>query len=143
IETLVGRSPHNRKKMAVVTRNGKLALTHYETERELGPAHAPLASVLKCKLSTGRTHQIRVHLTHLGHPLIGDPVYGRAQNRSRNKRGGVVSPEARAIMAAFERQALHAFRLGLDHPTTGKRLFFETLLPNDMTTLIDNLESLQ
>jgi 23S rRNA pseudouridine1911/1915/1917 synthase len=143
IETLIGRSPHNRKKMAVVSRNGKTALTHYETERTLGPAHAPLASVLSCKLSTGRTHQIRVHLTHLGHPLIGDPVYGRAQNRSRNKRGGVVSPEARAIMAAFERQALHAFRLGLDHPTTGKRLFFETLLPNDMTTLINNLESLQ
>ncbi|NKB48928.1 MAG: RluA family pseudouridine synthase [Alphaproteobacteria bacterium] len=147
IESLIGRSPRNRKKMAVVTRNGKAALTHYQTEQLLGPAEAPVASVLTCKLSTGRTHQIRVHLTHLGHPLIGDPVYGRAQNRSQNrprgKRGIAVSPDARAVMAAFPRQALHAFRLGLEHPTSGKRLFFETLLPRDMVTLIDNLESLQ
>ncbi|MFT5180368.1 MAG: 23S rRNA pseudouridine1911/1915/1917 synthase [Alphaproteobacteria bacterium] len=147
IETMIGRSPRNRKKMAVVTRNGKSALTHYQIERSLGPAHAPLASVLTCKLSTGRTHQIRVHLTHIGHPLIGDPVYGRAQNRQpsrqRNRHGAAVSPEARTVMAAFSRQALHAFRLGLDHPTTGERLFFETLLPNDMITLINNLESLQ
>ncbi len=143
IETLIGRSPRNRKKMAVVTRNGKSALTHYRTERSLGPAHAPLASLLTCKLSTGRTHQIRVHLAHIGHPLIGDPVYGRAPSRQRKRRRAAVSPEARAVMATFPRQALHAFRLGLDHPTNGERLFFETLLPKDMITLIDNLESLQ
>ena len=147
IETLIGRSPRNRKKMAVVTRNGKAALTHYQTEQLLGPPHAPVASVLTCKLSTGRTHQIRVHLTHIGHPLIGDPVYGQAQNRTprrpRDRYGAAVSPEARALMAAFSRQALHAFRLGLDHPKTGERLFFETLLPQDMITLINNLESLQ
>ena len=143
IETLIGRNPRNRKKMAVVTRNGKMALTHYQTERWLGSGLTPLASVLICKLSSGRTHQIRVHLTHTGHPLIGDPVYGRAQNRQHGRRSALVSPDARAILAAFPRQALHAFRLGLDHPTTGKRLFFETLLPSDMETLIDNLESLQ
>jgi len=147
IETLIGRSPRNRKKMAVVNRNGKTALTHYETERTLGPAHAPLASLLTCKLSTGRTHQIRVHMTHIGHPLIGDPVYGQAPRRQRNRKknspGPTISPEARAFMAAFPRQALHAFRLGLDHPTSGKRLFFETLLPEDMVSLIDNLELLQ
>ena len=143
IETLIGRSPRNRKKMAVVSRNGKPALTHYQTEKHLGPAHAPLVSLLTCKLSTGRTHQIRVHLAHIGHPLIGDPVYGRAQNRQRGRRGSSVSPEARAVMAAFPRQALHAFRLGLDHPASGERLFFETLLPNDMISLIDILESLQ
>ena len=143
IETLIGRSPRNRKKMAVVHRNGKPALTHYETERVLGPSHAPLASLLACKLSTGRTHQIRVHLTHIGHPLIGDPVYGRAPKRRRNRGGDSTSPEARAIMAAFPRQALHAFRLGLNHPATGKRLFFETKLPEDMVLLIDNLELLQ
>jgi 23S rRNA pseudouridine1911/1915/1917 synthase len=143
IETLIGRSPRNRKKMAVVSRNGKPALTHYETERSLGPAAAPLASLLACKLSTGRTHQIRVHLAHIGHPLIGDPVYGRAPKRQRNRRGSAISAEVRAVMAAFPRQALHAFRLGLDHPTTGKRLFFETKLPNDMISLINNLESLQ
>ncbi len=143
IETLIGRSPRNRKKMAVVNRNGKPALTHYQTERLLGPAHAPLASVLTCKLSSGRTHQIRVHLTHIGHPLIGDPVYGRTQSRRRSRHGAPVSSQARAVMAAFPRQALHAFRLGLDHPTNGKRLYFKTLLPNDMVTLIDNLDSLQ
>ncbi len=144
IETLIGRSPRNRKKMAVVGRNGKPALTHFETERTLGPSGAPVASLLKCKLATGRTHQIRVHLAHIGHPLIGDPVYGRAPKRTGNRRGRTaISPEARAAMAGFPRQALHAFRLGLDHPKTGKRLFFETLLPNDMSSLIDVLESLQ
>lgn len=143
IETLIGRSPRSRKKMAVVNRNGKPALTHFQTERVLGPALAPLASLLTCKLSTGRTHQIRVHLAHIGHPLIGDPVYGRAPKRQRNRRGSTISPEARALMAAFPRQALHAFRLGLDHPTSGERLFFETLLPEDMVSLIDNLELLQ
>jgi 23S rRNA pseudouridine1911/1915/1917 synthase len=142
IETLIGRSSRNRKKMAVVSRNGKPALTHYETERILGPAAAPLASLLTCTLSTGRTHQIRVHLAHIGHPLIGDPVYGRAPRRQRNRRGSAIPAEARAIMAAFPRQALHAFRLGLDHPVTGKRQVFETLLPEDMVTLINNLESL-
>lgn len=143
IKTLIGRSPRNRKKMAVVERNGKPALTHFETERTLGPAPTPLASLLTCKLSTGRTHQIRVHLAHIGHPLIGDPVYGRAPKRQRNRRSDTVSPEACAVMAAFPRQALHAFRLGLDHPASGDRLFFETLLPKDMISLIDNLESLQ
>lgn len=147
IETLIGRSPRNRKKMAVVSRNGKPALTHYKTERTLGPAHAPLASLLACKLSTGRTHQIRVHMAHIGHPLIGDPVYGRAPKRQRsrkkNSQGGTVSPQARALIAAFPRQALHAFRLGLDHPVSGERLFFETLLPEDMVSLVDNLELLQ
>ncbi len=143
IETLIGRSPRNRKKMAVVGRNGKSALTHYKTERPFGLATAPLASLLTCTLSTGRTHQIRVHLAHIGHPLIGDPVYGRAPRRQRNRRGSAISAEARAVMAAFPRQALHAFRLGLDHPATGKRLFFETKLPSDMESLINNLESLQ
>ncbi len=129
--------------MAVVTRNGKPALTRYQTERPLGPAGAPVASLLACKLSTGRTHQIRVHLAHIGHPLIGDPLYGGAPKRQRNRRGAAISAEARAVMAAFGRQALHAFRLGLDHPSTSNRLFFETKLPSDMESLIDNLESLQ
>ncbi len=143
IETLIGRSPRNRKKMAVVSRNGKMALTHFETEQILGSAHAPLASLLACKLSTGRTHQIRVHLACIGHPLVGDPVYGRAPKRQRNHRNDTVSPQARALMAAFPRQALHAFRLGLDHPTTGKRLYFETKLPEDMASLINDLKILQ
>ncbi len=142
IETLIGRSPRNRKKMAVVSRNGKPALTHYETERTLGPAEAPVASLLICKLATGRTHQIRVHLAHIGHPIIGDPVYGRAPKRQRNRRGATLSAEAREAMAAFPRQALHAFRLALDHPATGNRLVFETLLPEDMESLINKLESL-
>ena len=140
IDTLIGRSPRNRKKMAVVNRNGKPALTHYETERRLGPTNAPVASLLTCKLSTGRTHQIRVHLAHIGHPLIGDPVYGRAPKRHQNRRSVAISPQARAAMAAFGRQALHAFRLGIDHPTTDERLFFETKLPKDMELLIDILE---
>lgn len=143
IETLIGRSPVNRKKMAVVTRNGKPARTHYETERVLGSSAVPLASLLTCKLSTGRTHQIRVHLAHAGHPLIGDPVYGRAPKRRQKRRGAADSPDFRAAIATFPRQALHAFRLGLDHPKNGERLYFETILPNDIETLINKLESLQ
>jgi 23S rRNA pseudouridine1911/1915/1917 synthase len=133
IEGNIGRHPHHRKKMAVVAEGrGKPALTRYATERGFG-THA---AVIRCKLATGRTHQIRVHLAHIGHPLIGDPVYGRAGGARIRGLG----PAAAAAAGAFSRQALHAVVIGFEHPVTGERLKFSSPLPHDMQRLLDALE---
>jgi 23S rRNA pseudouridine1911/1915/1917 synthase len=121
----VGRSDHDRKKMAVLPKDssrGKHAVTHYKVLDDL--AHA---SLIECRLETGRTHQVRVHLSSIGHPLLGDPAYGRdpAPLRPLIKRLG------------FNRQALHAAVLGFIHPVTGNRLSFSSELPADMRELID------
>ena len=130
----IGRSVTNRKKMAVVAAaRGKPAMTRYRTERAFGE-HAAL---IECRLSTGRTHQIRVHLAHQGHPLIGDPVYGGRPGRAATRMG----PEGAAV-AAFARQALHARHLGFAHPATGESLAFDSPLPDDMAELIISLERL-
>jgi len=126
IEARIGRSKTDRKKMAVLATGGKAALTRYRTLRRFGAA----AALLECRLATGRTHQIRVHLAAKGHPLIGDPVYGRGRASS-------LPPAARD----FGRQALHAERLGFTHPTRGEYLEFSTPLPSDMAALIASLES--
>jgi 23S rRNA pseudouridine1911/1915/1917 synthase len=117
--------------MAVVT-SGKPARTLYRVIRPLGPA----ASLVECRLKTGRTHQIRVHMTELGHPLIGDPVYGR----SRPARTKQLDPAVAAALLGFPRQALHAWLLGFDHPVTGKHLRFEIGLPADLAKLMSVLE---
>ncbi len=132
IEGAIGRSPHNRQKMAVLARGGRPATTLYRVERRLGPVHA----LVSCRLLTGRTHQIRVHMTQTGHPLVGDPVYGRADRRRR----ALASPEALAAVEAFGRQALHARTLGFVHPVTGERLDFARPEPADMQALIAALE---
>jgi 23S rRNA pseudouridine1911/1915/1917 synthase len=130
----IGRSSSNRKKMAVVAASrGKPAVTRYRVERRFGD-HAAL---IECRLLTGRTHQIRVHLAHAGHPLIGDPVYGTRAGRAVARLG----PAGAAIMA-FPRQALHARLLGFSHPATGEKLTFESPLPVDMEELKTNLELL-
>jgi 23S rRNA pseudouridine1911/1915/1917 synthase len=133
IEGAIGRHPVDRKRMAVVKRGGKAALTRYRTIRALGPG----ASLVECRLATGRTHQIRVHLAASGHPLLGDPVYGRetAERRAR------LSAAGQAALAGFRRQALHAGILGFLHPRTGERLHFESPLPTDLRTLISALET--
>lgn len=135
IEGAIGRHPKNRKKMAVVTRGGKPALTRYRTLQVYGGG---LAARLECRLATGRTHQIRVHLSHEGHPILGDPAYGRA------RRGALKDMESsvRDALGAFSRQALHAYRLGFEHPETGEVIEFETKLPPDMAKLTSVLESL-
>jgi 23S rRNA pseudouridine1911/1915/1917 synthase len=130
----IGRSASNRKKMAVVgATRGKPAVTRYRVERHFA-AHAAL---LECRLLTGRTHQIRVHLAHIGHSVIGDPAYGAGAR-------GVVAGRgpAGAVIAAFPRQALHARLLGFIHPATGAELRFESALPDDFARLISNLELL-
>ncbi|EUK19344.1 RluA family pseudouridine synthase [Commensalibacter papalotli (ex Servin-Garciduenas et al. 2014)] len=131
IEGNIGRDPYDRKRMAVVKRGGKFARTHYKTLQLINPA----ISLIQCKLDTGRTHQIRVHLSKEGHPLIGDPVYlKRVPTISKQ-----LSDEQRNITLDFPRQALHATFLGFSHPITGKYLQFETELPKDMQDLIKNI----
>ena len=128
----IGRHPVDRKRMAVVSRGGKPALTRYRVLEALGLG----ASLVECRLATGRTHQIRVHLAAIGHPLLGDPVYGRetAERRAR------LTPEGRAALAHFRRQALHAASLGFRHPRTGDWLAFESPLPPDLACLINALK---
>lgn len=135
VDAAIGRDPRNRKRMAVVPAlKGKAAVTHFSLLRPLGPA----AALVECRLETGRTHQIRVHMTHVGHPLIGDPMYGRA---SRARLSALSAP-ARALARAFHRPALHAMTLGFRHPSSDAFLRFETPIPIDMMGLIENLESL-
>jgi 23S rRNA pseudouridine1911/1915/1917 synthase len=127
IEGRIGRSDANRKKMAVLAQSatrGKHAVTHYRTLHAL--AHAAL---VECRLETGRTHQVRVHLASIGHPLLGDPVYGRTPAPLRQTLAEL----------EFRRQALHAASLGFVHPVTGKRLAFAADLPADMAELIDRI----
>ena len=136
VEAAIGRHATDRKLMAVVSsqgeRQGKHALTHYRTERGFGAG----AALLRCRLATGRTHQIRVHLAHIGHPLLGDPVYLRripAASRA-------LPVTARDAALAFPRQALHAATLGFRHPITGAALRFAAPLPPDMAALLAALE---
>jgi 23S rRNA pseudouridine1911/1915/1917 synthase len=132
IEGAIGRDPRERKRMAVVTRNGKAALTHYRTLRAWGTAVA----LLECRLATGRTHQIRVHLATRGNPVVGDPLYLR-----RVPAVARALPETvRHMLLDFPRQALHATRLGFAHPRTGQVLSFTTGPPPDMAALIAALD---
>lgn len=133
IEGNIGRSPRNRKKMAVLRHGGKTALTRYRTLERLA---GDTISLIECRLMTGRTHQIRVHLTEKGHPLVGDPVYGR-QNEAKLQR---LSPNARDAIKNFTRQALHAQTLGFQHPVTGATHVFKSELPQDIKNLIFSLE---
>ncbi|MGE0724404.1 MAG: RluA family pseudouridine synthase [Alphaproteobacteria bacterium] len=134
IEGAIGRHPVDRKRMAIVRRGGRPAVTHYAVRRRLGGGRA---SLVECRLETGRTHQIRVHLAARGHPLVGDPVYGRI----RSARVAGSRPGANAA-PAFQRQALHAQTLGFSHPITGSWLEFTSAIPEDIETLIERLEQL-
>ncbi|WP_374472428.1 RluA family pseudouridine synthase [Phenylobacterium sp.] len=134
IEGAIARSTSDRKKMAMVKTGGRHAVTHYKTERAFGPQEKPLAARVACRLETGRTHQIRVHLASKGTPCLGDPVYG----------SGSPAPAVRAAIAeaGLARQALHAAVLGFRHPVTGEVLRFESPLPPDMAKLEDLLSAL-
>ena len=126
----IARSPHDRKKMALVDatrRRGKHAVTHYTTLEALGTA----AALVECRLETGRTHQVRVHLASIGHPLLGDPAYGRTPSTLRALLAGL----------GFSRQALHAARLGFIHPRSGEALTFSSDLPQDMRELLARLRA--
>ncbi|WP_375415203.1 RluA family pseudouridine synthase [uncultured Bradyrhizobium sp.] len=131
VEAPIDRHPHAREKMAV-RGPGREAITHWEvTETFNGRNGKSVASLLACRLETGRTHQIRVHLAHIGHPLMGDGVYGP----HFKTKASALGPQARAALAALGRQALHAARLTLEHPATGEILSWEIGLPEDLFLL--------
>jgi 23S rRNA pseudouridine1911/1915/1917 synthase len=132
IEGAIGRDSRDRKRMAVVARGGKPALTHYRTLRAWGTA----VSLLECRLATGRTHQIRVHLAARGHPVVGDPVYLRRVPAAARS----LPEPIRQLLLDFPRQALHAASLGFTHPRTGKPLSFAADPPSDMAALIAALD---
>jgi 23S rRNA pseudouridine1911/1915/1917 synthase len=122
VDEPLGRHPSQRTKMAVVRPGlGREALTHYTVQESFAAC-----TLVECRLDTGRTHQIRVHMTHLGHPLVGDPVYGKRKSGS-------------ALLDAFPRQALHARRLGLIHPASKELLEWESPLPEDFASLLQTL----
>lgn len=136
IEGNLARSNRNRLKMAITRSGGREAITHYEVRERFG--EPPLVSIVECELETGRTHQIRVHLTSIGHPLLGDEIYGSGQ---RNR--AVKLPEsAREALTALNRQALHAHHLGFEHPRTLEPMSFDSELPEDMQTLIAALDDI-
>lgn len=148
IENKLVRSSEDRRKYVVArnpdTEAGKNAITDYWTVENFGQQSGasigrPAAALLECRLHTGRTHQIRAHLTHLGCPLIGDPLYGKQR---AFKADGPHAEEAAAAVAAFPRQALHAAVLGFRHPITGEELRFESELPDDMNALVEILRQL-
>ncbi len=128
IEGAIGRDPRDRKRMAVTAGGGKAALTHYRTLEILHGA----VSLVECRLATGRTHQIRVHLSHRGHPLLGDPVYLRRAPAI----GRLLANIARRAALAFPRQALHAQSLGFTHPATGETMLFTSEPPADFHALL-------
>jgi 23S rRNA pseudouridine1911/1915/1917 synthase len=140
IEGQIGRSPFDRKRMSVLRAGGKRAATRYKVMEKFGLADRAFASLIECRLETGRTHQIRVHLTHLGHPLIGDPQYGRARTPPRGKSDA--ETHAFTVAANFPRQALHAFILGFQHPSLHKTLRFEAPWPADFAELVGALRGL-
>jgi 23S rRNA pseudouridine1911/1915/1917 synthase len=133
VEGHIGRSLKNRKVMDVFPEgeHGKPAITHYRVLERLN-----YVTLVECKLETGRTHQIRAHFNHIGHPLFNDPEYGG----NRIAQGTMFSKYKQFVMNCFDllpRQALHARTLALDHPTTGKRMHFESPLPADMEQVLN------
>ncbi|MBX9840390.1 MAG: RluA family pseudouridine synthase [Xanthobacteraceae bacterium] len=145
VDAPLGRHPTSRDKIAI-RKDGRHAVTHwqvleryvlerYPSPGSTGKASAPAASLIECRLETGRTHQIRVHLAHIGHPLMGDPVYGPGF-RTKAAR---LPPDARAALEGLGRQALHAYLLAVQHPTTGQQLEFRSELPGDLARLHHSL----
>jgi 23S rRNA pseudouridine1911/1915/1917 synthase len=131
----IDRHPHAREKMAV-REGGRDAITHYDVvERYSGRDGKDVAALIACQLETGRTHQIRVHLAHLGHPLLGDDVYGAGFKTKARQ----LPPAAQQALTALGRQALHAYLLVLEHPRTGEILHWEAPLPEDLLLLKSSL----
>lgn len=138
INAHLGRSTKDRMKQAVVSQqrdDARHAITHFTVLERFGLKSdgTAMASLVECRLETGRTHQIRVHMAHIGHPLIGDPEYGMAFKTKVNK----LPEELAALVRSFPRQALHAYLLAFAHPTTDELMEFETELPDDLSQLVE------
>ncbi|HEY0833214.1 MAG TPA: RluA family pseudouridine synthase [Azospirillum sp.] len=139
IEGNIGRHPTDRKRMAVLDGGGKPAATRYRTLRAFGRT----AALVECTLETGRTHQIRVHMAHIGHPVVGDPLYGRGRAGRAGGAHASNAPEPqRSALVGFPRQALHAVGIAFLHPTRGESVRFGVALPADIAALIGSLEGL-
>ncbi len=133
LEGNIGRDPRNRKRMATVASGGKHAVTDYRVIRPI----SAVAALMDCHLFTGRTHQIRVQMSGIGHPLVGDPLY-HTRGSLRKDREIVIRGEA----GAYKHQALHAYKLGFEHPASHEKLKFEVELSKEINELIDSLEKL-
>lgn len=133
IDAPVGRDPRQRKRMAVVRRGGRPAASLWQVLERFG-----IATLLRVELETGRTHQIRVHLSHAGHPVIGDPTYG-GRGRKGLSLGHLERSLASALLACLQRQALHASELVFRHPMTGSESRFEAPLPHDFSRAVELL----
>jgi 23S rRNA pseudouridine1911/1915/1917 synthase len=137
VDAPIDRHPFAREKMAV-RESGREAITHWEIQESFaGRDGKPVAALLACQLETGRTHQIRVHLSHIGHPLLGDGVYGPHFKTKASHLG----PQSQAALGALGRQALHAYLLVLEHPKTGEILHWESALPEDLLLLQKTLRA--
>ena len=138
IETLIGRNKTNRQKMSADVVRGKDAITNYKTLEVFKGNKIPDISLLKCILETGRTHQIRVHMSHKGNPILGDQTYGKKIKKIRG-----VDQEFEEILKSLKRQALHAHTLGFIHPKTHEEVFYASELPEDLLKLKNRLETLK
>jgi len=139
IDAPLGRSLRNREKIEVKrAAGGREAITHYAVAERYGPKERPLASLVECRLETGRTHQIRVHMASIGHPVIGDRTYGAGFAT----KAALLPEPARGLVEALPRQALHAFLLGFEHPVSGEAMRFEGEIPEDISVLIQAFELL-
>ncbi|HWG04472.1 MAG TPA: RluA family pseudouridine synthase [Beijerinckiaceae bacterium] len=142
VDAPLGRHPTNRERQTIVRgTRGRWAVTHWRREESFGKdrSGAPLASNLACRLETGRTHQIRVHMAHLGHPLLGDRLYGAGFKT----KALALSHGTRQAVESLERQALHAATLGFTHPVTRQELCFESPLPADLAALLEALRRME
>ena len=138
IETLIGRNKTNRQKMSADVLKGKDAITNYETLEVFKGSKIPDISLVKCILETGRTHQIRVHMSHKGNPILGDQTYGKKIKKIRG-----IDQEFEDILKSLKRQALHAHTLGFIHPKTNEEVFYASDLPEDLDRLKNKLETLK
>ena len=137
IETLIGRSRKNRQLMSVTEITGKKSITNYKTLKVFNIKDIPKISLLKCKLETGRTHQIRVHMAYKGNSLLGDKQYGK-----KNLRFKKINEDFEDKLKVLDRQALHAMSLGFIHPTSSKIINFQSKLPKDFQKILDLLNKL-
>ena len=138
VESFIGRDPQHRQRMAV-TSGGKHAVTHYTTKQLFRLSDESLMTLVECRLETGRTHQIRVHMNHIDCPVMADPLYGHPHKIA--KRASKLTPELKRLLAAMPGQALHAYSLSLQHPLNGTELHFEAAPPAAFAALLGELQS--